>query len=269
VAAAIAVGALTISVCHTSYADDVLADGTREIQIDEPGTTYLGQTYNRLAGAWWNWGLKEPQETNPIVDDTGADCRRNQQGDIWFLAGTFFGEPVTRTCRIPAGKALFFPIANAVSVYPDFPEPSNRCTLSGRFNLNTVQGQLGGVRCDANDDLILDAISGTEIVNKLVPIKVTIDDLSTPKQPDLNVPDLFAYRSQTQPGGYIQKIPPGSVFTQILGLTPGNRFPSVADGYWILLKPLPTGQYRVYFKSENIADGSVVDVTYMLTVGRP
>jgi hypothetical protein len=103
----------------------------------------------------------------------------------------------------------------------------------------------------------------------LVPLKVTIDDLSTPKSPDINVGDLFAYRAQTQPGGYVQRIPPGSVFTELLNLTPGNRFPSVADGYWIFLKPLLVGEYRIFFKTENLADGSFVDVTYNLTVGNP
>jgi hypothetical protein len=68
-----------------------------------------------------DWGLKEPADTNPILDDTGADCRRNQHGNIWFLAGTFYGPPVERTCKIPAGKALFFPIANGYQFIQNSP----------------------------------------------------------------------------------------------------------------------------------------------------
>jgi len=48
---------------------------------------------------------------NPVTDTTGQFCATGQKGAVWFLAGTF-GVPssVSRTCTVPAGQALFFPV---------------------------------------------------------------------------------------------------------------------------------------------------------------
>lgn len=238
------------------------ANNRTVFDIIEPGTTYKGFSYNRLAGSWWNWVLKEPEPNNVLLDDTGADCTRNQKGDVWFLAGAFFGTtPITRSCTIPTGKALFFPIANTLSVYPEFPEPTNRCTLSGRYDLNRLSGQLGGVRCDARDDLIVDAISNDAIVDRMIPMEVTIDDLATSVSPDRKITDLFGYRAQSQPGGYVQRFPENNIF----GVPAGNRFPSVTEGYWIFLKPLKAGKYRIHYHTDNV-DGSFIDITFNLTI---
>src|SRR5712691_11294855 len=39
-----------------------------------------------------------------------------QRGATWFLAGVFTGGTVTRTCSIPQGTMLFFPVVNNVNV---------------------------------------------------------------------------------------------------------------------------------------------------------
>ncbi len=67
--------------------------------------------YARLAALWWQWVLEVPTSTNPLIDPTGANCGVNQKGDIWFLAGTTSGNAI-RTCTIPAGKTIFFPVVN-------------------------------------------------------------------------------------------------------------------------------------------------------------
>src|SRR5262249_56510522 len=68
-----------------------------------------GKTYAEWAAAWWQWGLGAPKDKNPISDRTGKFADRGQSGPVWFLAGTFGGK-ATRTCSVPAGKALFFPV---------------------------------------------------------------------------------------------------------------------------------------------------------------
>ena len=59
------------------------------------------------------------------------------------------------------------------------------------------------------------------------------------------------------------------------GYPPGPRSPNVADGYWIMLRPLATGEHTIRFTSAasySIADGDPfdqefeLDVTYNLTV---
>jgi hypothetical protein len=56
-------------------------------------------------------------EKSPVKDKTGANCAEGQQGSVWFLAGGFGSSKIQRTCTIPAGKALFFPIINML-YYP-------------------------------------------------------------------------------------------------------------------------------------------------------
>jgi hypothetical protein len=43
---------------------------------------------------------------------TGAMCSSRQSGDVWFLAGTYGTRRVERTCSVPYGKTLFFPLIN-------------------------------------------------------------------------------------------------------------------------------------------------------------
>ena len=70
--------------------------------------------YKQLSGEWWQWVLSIPASVNPLLDTTGEDCMVGQRGTNWFLAGTFFGGPVTRACDIPQGATLFFPVINSV-----------------------------------------------------------------------------------------------------------------------------------------------------------
>jgi hypothetical protein len=72
-----------------------------------------GGTYDQWSTRWWQWALSIPERNHPIGDNTGARCGTKQRGNIWFLAGTF-GGPATRSCVVPAGKALFFPLINIV-----------------------------------------------------------------------------------------------------------------------------------------------------------
>jgi hypothetical protein len=77
-----------------------------------PLTEKVGEkTYAEWAAAWWQWGLGIKKDKNPITDQTGKFAGEGQSGPVWFLAGNFGGE-TKRTCSIPAGKALFFPVVN-------------------------------------------------------------------------------------------------------------------------------------------------------------
>jgi hypothetical protein len=72
------------------------------------------QLFQKLSAEWWQWALSIPTSQNPQLDSTGEDCMIGQQGSIWFLAGVFGGGEATRTCSVPEGKELFFPVVNSV-----------------------------------------------------------------------------------------------------------------------------------------------------------
>jgi hypothetical protein len=71
-----------------------------------------GQSYSEWAADWWQWALPQPAGTNPLTDPTGDQCANEQTGKVWFLAGTTLGGSVTRSCTVPTGKALLFPVLN-------------------------------------------------------------------------------------------------------------------------------------------------------------
>ncbi|MDX3224875.1 hypothetical protein PV419_03895 [Streptomyces sp. ME19-01-6] len=48
-----------------------------------------------------------------MADEDGRSCRRNQPDDVWFLAGTFGGQ-VERSCTVPSGRPVAFPLVNLV-----------------------------------------------------------------------------------------------------------------------------------------------------------
>jgi hypothetical protein len=83
-----------------------------------------GQSYSAWAAEWWQWALEQPTATNPLVDPTGANCASGQQGRVWFLAGTIASGPVERSCTVPTGTTLVFPVVNAFTcVDPGAPDP--------------------------------------------------------------------------------------------------------------------------------------------------
>jgi hypothetical protein len=79
-----------------------------------PGTPVDGRSPEELSAQWWQWAMSQPEGTNPVADRTGAHCGVGQSGPVWFLAGGFGSTKVHRTCTVPAGRTLFFPLVNMV-----------------------------------------------------------------------------------------------------------------------------------------------------------
>lgn len=79
-----------------------------------PVTTHAyGAGYAELSGQWWQWALAGTAAANPVADPTGANCAVRQTRSVWFLAGTF-GGAATRSCSVPSGTALSFPVVNTI-----------------------------------------------------------------------------------------------------------------------------------------------------------
>lgn len=217
----------------------VAAAASADVRVVEPGQEFFGKSYNELASEWSNWLVKEPIATNPAFDSDGRFCDRNQKGKVWFLASTF-GGVVDRTCEVPSDKAIFVSVGGAfVSFSPEFPAAGDPC-----LQLAT---SLEKVRCDVNEDVpVAPGIS----------LAVTIDGVP--------VKDLFAFRAQSEAGGFTLRVPNPSFLTD-LGLASGNRFPAVADGYFLLLKPLAPGVHTLNLVKTN-PDQSQAGVNYTLII---
>ncbi len=201
-----------------------------------------GKAYGEWSGAWWRWAYSIPADINPVMDSTGQNAGVGQSGPVWFLAGAFGTGATERTVTLPAGKALFFPIANEVWV-----------------NLPAF----GDNPWSPAQDVLARSIIG-DLMNAFVTLTCQIDGRP--------VPNLSAYRCQTPAGeDYMVTFPDNNVLQALgwlPGLTAGTYGPSVDDGYYLMLAPLAAGKHTLHFTAAN-ADGSFsLDVTYHLTVQR-
>jgi len=189
-----------------------------------PTSTPYGHTYGEWAGAFWQWILSIPADRNPNLDTTGEFSGEGQTGPVWFLAGSF-GDSYERTCRVPAGKAIFFPVYTWIfgaGVYDC--EPS-----------------VPGVECDV-DSLRAAAAEGT--------LGATDDQLTVFIDGEL-VENVRAYRAFT-PEPFPLYLPEGN----ILGLPEGIYEPNVADSFSIMLAPLSKGEHII--QSGTGADAVVI-----------
>lgn len=82
--------------------------------IQKPDFKLDGRTAADLSAEWWKWAMSSTDEMNPVRDMSGAHCDSGQQGKVWFLAGGFGSALIRRSCTIPAGKYIFFPVINMV-----------------------------------------------------------------------------------------------------------------------------------------------------------
>jgi hypothetical protein len=85
-----------------------------------PWSTPDDTSYGEWSAHWWQWMLGQPASICPNSDTTGDGFPWGQDlnDHVLFLPGTW-GDPITRHVTVPAGKALFFPLVDAVVVLWD------------------------------------------------------------------------------------------------------------------------------------------------------
>lgn len=192
-----------------------------------------GHTYGEWSAAWWQWAFAIPAAQNPILDETGADCARGQSGHVWFLAGTF-GGAVERTCDVPAGTHLFFPVANVVWVQfftdPPFSIPELRELLTFLSGDATLTAEIDGVPVRSPTSYRVQS------------------SVFTPSMPDDNIYGVGEEQCGRGADGNFE------------------CHPSLDDGYYLMLHPLPPGEHTIRFTGSLPNIGFDTDVTYRLHV---
>jgi hypothetical protein len=134
-------GLLILAIIPFVSAQNTNNVGTQIFPLDSKP---YGLTYNDWTAKWWQWALSIPKDSNPGGDTTGKDCALKQNGPVWFLSGTF-GGAATRTCTIPAGKAIMLPLINA------------ECDYLAKPNLKTEQQLLACAKSENEGITGLDA----------------------------------------------------------------------------------------------------------------
>jgi hypothetical protein len=203
-----------------------------------PSSNPYGKTYGEWEAIWWQWELVAPVNQDPVSDTTGKYAYANQPpGPVFFLAGTFGGGPVVRNVSVPAGKAFFFPVSNWILTNPeDVPagEPDPLTWMKSLLNS------------------VFDPIPAADLV-------AVVDGVTVQN-----------YRFQSDP--FHLNLPPdcASVTSwlslQGLPYQPGDHYPNVSDGYWVMLAPLDAGLHEITINYPADKNRSYIDVTYKLSV---
>jgi len=228
-----------------------------------PTVNPYGTSYDEWADRWWQWVDAIPMSSNPMIDPTGANCAVGQSGPVWFIAGSPGGS-YERSCTVPAGKGVFFPVSNfqedqreAVPDYAFF--GSRRCPRA-----------LGAELCTAGYDAL--SPDPTDPAAMLAFIEILLDAFVDPNVKfatvdGVAITDLASYRASSGPGGYEINLPatedPFDNYHTIFGYAfPGpDTYLGVQVGYYLMLSPLSAGEHVVRFGEE--PDWAI---TYELTV---
>ncbi|GHH06093.1 signal protein [Streptomyces lanatus] len=135
---------------------------TETEQTSAPASAAQSPTQVRLSSEvlqsrWWTWASSEPEGTNPVADEDGSECARNQPQDVWFLAGTF-GTQAKRTCSVPDGVPVAFPLVNLIGSPADCTDfmsaAKGSAVLDGKpVDSETVRGETITVRGVADNPL--------------------------------------------------------------------------------------------------------------------
>lgn len=80
----------------------------------QPLLDFGGRDLSALAVSWWQWLMSAPDGSDILADNSGDLCSLGQEGDIWYLAGSYESDKVTRRCVVPQGKYIFVPVADTM-----------------------------------------------------------------------------------------------------------------------------------------------------------
>jgi hypothetical protein len=220
-----------------------------------------GMTYGEWSVGWWQYVLSKSttDPNNPLLDQTGQGCAIDQprSSPVFFLVGTFGStNQVTATrndCTVPAGKYLFFPLVN-----------------------------LGDIHFPRQDDLDTPAKLWADIeaaFGPVIELHASVDGVPVNLSP--TTPYRTCAGGPTPPctgPAYSVTMPGNNLFDPVITQPPkvrsvkslraGVYSPAVADGYYILLAPLPPGPHTIKFGGTAIIVGTPFsqDITYNLFV---
>jgi hypothetical protein len=182
-----------------------------------PDEKAFGLTLAEWQAAWVQWIVSIPQSINPQNDKTGLRMGIGPHMPVWFLPPGWSGQRPPLV--IPAGYTLFVPAGpGGMTFYP----PGERTEED--------------LREERQAQAALEDLSVLEMSVDGVPI-----------------PDLRRYRTTTPVFGLV--LPAGNLFGFPVKDAKSQRLAAIADGYYLLLPPLPAGKHVLEGRIEGIDRG--------------
>jgi hypothetical protein len=212
----VAAGVLALSMIALLPAQSASATNKNPTVLP-PNSAAFGATYAEWNNRWWQWAASVPADRNPVTDTTGEHCAEGQSGRVWFLAGTAGTGSVTRTCTVPAGRAMFFPIVNSLCAAD--PGTDKDPAIQRQCASDSLKNASGTAEID-----------GTAVQN----LSNYFVDPNTSPTFSLN-------------------LPPNNYF----GAPPDTYTPAVAGGIYLLLAPLTPGKHLIEFHGSSAAATSI------------
>ena len=224
------------------------------------GSTVEGKTLPQWAGEWWQKTFSipvyaadgktiiNPQFDNPLNPGdmvAATHALPSNDGKVFFLFGSFFGGPIDRTVRVPAGTPLFVPIANSEWSNADTPAKPDFKTVPGNYTLAELVA-FAKIEADATTGLT-----------------ASLDGQS--------IPNVASHRETTPSFTYSEPASKG-VHDVFFGLHVTNE-PAAADGVFLMLRPLSPGEHTLHFTGEvpdlsgtpPLLGATSIDTTYHIT----
>lgn len=214
-----------------------------------PTTPIAGVSQRVWADRWWAWALgTTPVSSNPVVDTTGVQSFRGDQGPVFFLAGTFTGSPVTRTATVREDQVLFFPLLNSAgdNTPPITTPPTPPTTFTAQELLNLITPNQ-----DPTKVSLFATLDSVPITNLTQHLQMT----------DPNDPFSYTVASADNVNNVIF----GSDSSNGTGIYPATVFPAVQVGYYLAITGLSPGTHTLTFGGVN-ATGGAQNNTYNLVV---
>jgi hypothetical protein len=188
--------------------------GQSSVNILPPGGKPYGLPYAQQIMNFWKWSIGIPAKDNPVNDPTGEKCAagQNSSSPLFYLSFNNGGFS-QRTCKVPAGKALFIPVLES--------------EISQKESPKSITDQ----------DLSKAAATDAGSVNSLY---LKIGDK------EYNYQDLLKYRTHTD--AFNLNFANNGLF----GITQGGPTRAVADGFYVMTEPLAKGTYPIHIKASLI-----------------
>lgn len=248
--AAVVAVAITLSAQNTPGANGLKNEKNILDYVVSPNSLVYNNTFSEWDARWQQWAYSIPVAKHPLFDNNNGDCSVGQSGPVWFLGGKFCGNGVPgcdvnnvqRTCTIPRGKMLYFPVYNGEDSVLEESVAEN----PGKVD----KQQIGDMRL--HYDAWVVPVTSYAIID------------------GVRVPHLENYRVNSTTFGFT--IPDDNYLKAVYdpqyasGFPAGTYFPAVDYGEYLMLAPLPPGTHEIKFGA-HFPDGDWgFNITYLITV---
>ena len=178
----------------------------------------FGSSYEEYVKRFWEHYLEIPLASNPLYVSSICEAALRPSEPVFYLPSNL-GRTTNRACKTRAGKCIFIPIIGVV-------------VLPHEVNPQTLERQRKVAHTDQ------DSVKEMELE-----IRTNKSSLHLTKE------DLVRFRIST--GSFDAELPSGGMYG-----APEGETKCIADGHYVITKPIEAGTYQIKFSARVSCTGS-------------